>query len=211
MEREYMARNRVNREDYERERYAEYRRRSTSGSSAKRDPNRRIKMRYSDYKRTLKATAIASAIAISLVLAGGSHYVDTIKDKMYLGQLAGEFKTEYIAPETHRTNDNEHYFYDYMDIAHHMKEAEDFDEKVYLLTATLGDYQADQVMVYTDYKGLDNYLAQHNFNDSEEFIKVMEEKTLAEKEMNEQAKAMNEMLEDHNVELNDRLITGGAK
>ena len=211
MEREYMARNRMDRDEIERERYAEYRKRSTSGGSARRDPNRKIKIRYSDYKRTIKAAAIAAAIAISLILVGGNHLVNDIQDKVYLGQLAKDFRTEYIAQETHRTNDNEHYFYDYMDIANHMEKSEDFDEKVFLLTATLGDYQADQVMVYTDYKGLDNYLAQHNFENSEDFIKVMEEKALAEKEINEQATEMNEMLDNHNIELNDQLITGGTK
>ena len=211
MEREYSARNRSSREDIYLERANQYRKRSTSGSSARRDPNRRIRMKYGDYKKSLKITAIATAVAVSLAIAGGTHYVDKVKDNVYLGQMGQDFRTEYIVPETHRTNDNQHYFYDYMDIAHHMKESENFDELVYLLTATLGDYQADQVMVYTDYKGLDNYLEQHNFEDSKEFIKVMEEKVLAEKDIEEQAKEMNQMLEDHKIELNEKLITGGTK
>lgn len=179
------------------QRYETYKKASTTGSAAKRDPNRRIRMRYSDYKRTIKATAIATAIAVSAILAGGNVYVDKISKDITLGKMQRDFHIEYIAPETHRTDDNEHYFYDYSDIAYKMDNSENYEETLYFLVKDIGEYQANRVLTYTEYKDFDTYLATHNYKDEKDFDKTISKKILLEQEIDKKNVEINDMLKDH--------------
>ena len=192
----------------EHERYENYRRQSTTGASAKRDPNRRIRMKYSDYKKTIKTVAIATAITVSVVLAGTNMYAGTIHDRMTTGRMINDFHREYIAPETHRTNDNQHYFYDYFDIANRMEQMEDFDEGVYLLVNDIGEYQADRVLAYTDYDNFENYLNTHNYKDSDDFNKTMSKKIVLEEEIENKNNEIRNMLQDHTVTPQDTTYGG---
>lgn len=194
----------------ERERYENYRRQSTTGASAKRDPNRRIRMKYSDYKKTIKTVAIATAITVSVVLAGTNMYAGTIHDRMTTGRMINDFHREYIAPETHRTNDNQHYFYDYFDIANRMEQMEDFDEGVYLLVNDIGEYQADRVLAYTDYDNFENYLNTHNYKDADDFNKTISKKIVLEQEIENKNNEIRNMLQNHTVTPQD-ITYGGNK
>lgn len=192
------------------QRYETYKRNSISGSTSKRDPNRRIRMRYGDYKKTIKVTAIATAIAVSAALAGGNLYVNKVHDNFVIGRMERDFHAEYISPETHRTNDNQHYFYDYSDIARNMEGMEDYDEGIYLLVHDIGKYQADKVLAYTNYGNFDNYLTEHNYKDSKEFDKEMSRKILLEEQIEKNNIEINNMLKD-NLPIQEETIYGGNK
>ena len=196
----------------EQEIYDSYKRRSTTGASAKRNPNRKIRMTYKNYKNTLMAVSIATAITVSGLIAGGSHLVDKMQDSMTIGQLHTDFRMEYIVPETHRTQDNQHYFYDYDDIARHLEEYGDFDIGVYLLVTDIGEYQTDRVMHYTNYDTVASFLERSGYKDLDDFKKTMEKKISIKHEMETDKEELKQMMEEHPVEnQNEDIYGGGSK
>ena len=191
--------------------YNSYKNNSIIGGTSKRDPNRTINIKYKNYKRTITAVSLATAITVSGLIIGGEHLVNKIQNKITTGMLVRDFHFEYIAPETHRTDDNEHYFYDYDDIAKSMQESEDFQEAVYLLIKDLGEYQTDKVLQYTEYKDLNTFLETNNWKNQEAFIKDIEKRISLENDIKNEQRQLDKMFEKHNMLDNDENIYGGIK
>ncbi len=70
-----------------------------------------------------------------------------------LGQDYGNFRDEYIVPNTHRTEDSNHYlFYDYKEIAKGLSEYgdKDFDKNLYYCLQDLDTKNVDEILDYVD-------------------------------------------------------------
>lgn len=170
---------------------------SLNGGTCRLNKNRTISMRYSTFSRHVRCVAAATAIATTLVIGGGNFLIDRAKDNVTIHRLASEFRTECISPETHRTNDNQHYFYDYMDIADYINNMDDFDTGVYLFNVCTSDYQTDCVMTYTSYNSFDAYLKSHSYADSDDFRKVMRERLTIEDDVRQMLSKAQDIAAEH--------------
>lgn len=194
------------------------RKNSLSGREGQRTRERKIRMKYKDFIRTLKIIAISSAIAASIVIGAGAKTIDYIHDTMIINQLTSEFQRDCINPETHRTLDNQHYYYDYGDIADYCEEMGDFDLGIYLFCRNAGDYQTGRVLEYTPYKSLDGYLEAHNWESADDWKKDMRERIVLAAEADEKEAELARMRAEHQSQIVDQATLsanendfGGAK
>lgn len=182
--------------------YERMRERSTTGKPVKRNRERRIKMKYSDFIKGIKKVVAATSVVVVLITSAGmslgAHAIENIQDKMVVNSMVKEFRVNVINDETHRTADREHYFYDYADIASKMEENyDDFDEALYCLVSNIGEYQSDQVLIYTDYKTVDNYLKTNGYEDLDEFKDEISKRIVLEKEVDEKTAEIEQMKAEH--------------
>ena len=193
--------------------YDSYKKRSTTGASSRRNGNKKIRMNLKDYRKSLCSMSLATAIAVSGLIAGGSHLVDSMQKSMIINNLHRDFRMEYIVPETHRTEDHQNYYYDYDHIAQHLEDYEEFDVGLYLLETDIGEYQTNKVMNYTKYGTIDDYLEQKGYKDNNEFKKTMEKKIVLLNELEENKNELQEMMQPHQTieDVMDNTYSGGSK
>ena len=154
------------------------RRQSLSGENGRKEKDRKIRMNYRDYIRTLKALTCATALATTLIIGGGHVVYKHLKETAILNNLSMEFQMECINKETHRTQDFQHYYYDYEDIARYIEELDDFDIGIYLFNRQTNDEQTNRVLKYTKYGSMENYLSSNNWENSDEFRREIRLETL---------------------------------
>ncbi len=133
---------------------------------------RRVKSQKQVLRKRLTTFFVAAALVGGLTSNMVSLAVDRVKDNMIVSDQTLEFKTEVIAPNTHRTDDNQHYFYDYDDIAAWcMGGGKDFSTELYLAYANLGENQTNKVMDFTPYGDLGTYVSGRGFESVDEWAK----------------------------------------
>lgn len=199
----YESREYSSREDME-----AIRRNSMSGESGRRTGDKKIKMKLSTYKMRLKVLAVAVAAATSVAFSCVPGAIKTVSDNWTVNRLMNEFHMTYVTPETHRTDDNEHFFYDYDDIAAHLEEYGDFDEAVYLLNRDIGYYQTGQVLRWTPYESFTNYLEEKGYTNEEEFQDDMKKQIIMGIEIQEMREELHQMQAAHTSEYDSSTYGG---
>ena len=177
--------------------YADLERRTLSERSKERTRIRREKMAMEELKiRTYK---IAGAIAISGILAFtlATNVIESLQDQIYLSSLSSTYQAQVIGPETHRTNDNEHYFFDYIDIAKKVEQSDNVDQSIYFVERNIGEYQTNLVLEHTGFKSLDNYLRMRGYDSIDEFEKDMSKRLVLEGKQSENENELKRMSEQH--------------
>lgn len=169
-----------------------------------------IKVDVEKLKKALISIVVAVSIATAGIIGGGAHVVNTLKESMVVGENIRDFQVEVISPETHRTLDNEHYYYDYDDIARHMEDRGQFDNDVYYLIANIGEFQANRVMKYTDYESIENYLSTNGYEDTEQFLDHQRQEIVAQEELDEKQAELDQMNNEFgNTTINEGTSYGG--
>lgn len=181
------------------------RRKSMSGESGKRTGEKSIRMPLSVYKARLKLLAVAVALVTSVAVSCVPGAIKTVSDNWTVNKLMTSFHSEYVKPETHRTDDNQHFFYDYDDIAKHLEEYGDFDEAVYLLNRDIGYYQTGQVLKWTPYDSFTGYLEAKGYKDEEDFQDVMKKQVIMGIELAEMREELDQMQAAHVSEFDQTL------
>lgn len=110
---------------------------------------RLVQMERSEYFKNLKNTFFAGAmiaILASAALAYGGH---TLSEKLSDAKVVSQEISEYsnlVNSETHRTNDNQHYFYDIGDIASKLAEDQDnIDKGIFGVYKNIGYNQGNKI------------------------------------------------------------------
>lgn len=171
-----------------------------------------IKVDAEKFKKALISLVVATSIATAGLIGGGTHVVNTLKESMLVGGNIKDFQVEVISPETHRTMDNEHYYYDYSDIARHMEDRGHFDNDVYYLISSIGEFQANRVMAYTDYDSIDNYLNKNGYKDAEEFLDHQRQEIVVQEQITEKQNELDRMNEEYgNTQVTTQETTFGGK
>ncbi len=171
-----------------------------------------IKVDAEKFKKALISLVVATSIATAGLIGGGTHVVNTLKESMLVGGNIKDFQVEVISPETHRTMDNEHYYYDYSDIARHMEDRGQFDNDVYYLISNIGEFQANRVMAYTDYDSIDNYLNKNGYKDTEEFLDHQRQEIVVQEQITEKQNELDRMNEEYgNTQVATQESTFGGK
>lgn len=176
------------------------RRNSMSGESGKRTGKRFIKLPYDVYKMRLKLLAVTVAAVTSVAVSCVPGAINTVSNNWTVNKLVNEFHQEVVSPETHRTDDNEHFFYDYNDIAAHLEEYGDFDEAVYLLNRDIGYYQTGQVLRWTPYGSFTDYLNEKGYKDEEDFQDDMKKQIIMRIEIGEMSEELTQLQDAHTSE-----------
>lgn len=183
----------------------EMRRKSLSGSSAKRTRNKKVKVPKKSFrKKLLKLVAIA-AVAAGLTI-GGIHKINDIKDQLIVNEQASEFYSEVMANTQQRlqsTDENpNNWGYDHYEINNRIEENEyDYDEALYFFLINLDHnktYNMDTLIQcgrqYEDYA---DFLKQNGYENSEDFKKTMKKKVILESEIDERNQELSEMYKEH--------------
>ena len=175
------------------------RKNSISGNSAKRTKKTKVVMSKKVYHNRMKALFVAGAITAGVVLGAGSNLVSTYQDNLVVGGMVEEFRTNVINKDTHRTDDNEHYWYDYSSIHNKMEENYDnYDEAVYYCEKSIGEYQTDQVMAYSnEYGGYQEFLEKNGYKDTKDFEKHIEKRIVLNSELKDKKEELQAMQDDH--------------
>lgn len=176
------------------------RKKSMSGESGRRTGERKIRLPISVYKARLKMLAVAVAAVTSVAVSCVPGAIKSVSDNWTINKLTNDFHYEYVRPETHRTDDNEHFFYDYDDIAKHLEEYGDFDEAVFLLNRDIGYYQTGQVLRWTPYESFTNYLSEKGYEDEDDFQDDMRSQVLMGIEIQEMRDELANMQAAHTSE-----------
>lgn len=106
---------------------------SASGATGRRK-TKFIRISESEYMHRLKnialKTAVVTSIAIGVVGYGGSHIASSVNEFFVESSIQNELQKDFspiVTSNTHRTEDNQHYWYDYAKIASRMKDYDNYD------------------------------------------------------------------------------------
>ena len=175
--------------------------RSMSGGSSRRNPNRRIKMKYKDYVKKLTAFGTAVAVATGLIVGAGGAMLRNMKDDLVIRSLSRDFKDSCLV----EIGD------DPQQIASYLRTQDDFDLQLYLLNCVSGNQATNDVLACTDYGTMGNYLSAHNWQHSGEWKDDMRERALTLHEMDEKQSELDQMASEHNLAPTPEDTLGGAK
>ena len=170
---------------------------------AQRDRARVIKaqQKKKDRRRRLTTLALACMITGGIAVSVVSNVAETMHNNAIVHEQTYSFAKEVIYPNTHRTYDNQHYFYDYDDIADAiMEDGKDFSTELYKAYSYLGEYQTNRVMKYTDYDTVLEYAQKAGFDDVDDWAKSEREKIVLNDEVNSKKAELDAMHRELNEE-----------
>lgn len=185
------------------ENYIKMQEKSVNGTTARRNHKKRKTKSSVIFKRNKKL--LGAAVGGAIAALGVGNVANTMIDNSVINGLAREFHSEVVRPETHRTNDNKNYFYDYGDILQTMKEMDDFDEAVFLLSECIGEEQTSIVLRGSDYESFAGYMETKGYKDSKDFAEDMRGRILIETDIEDNKRELDTLLadvsEDDNVDV----------
>lgn len=170
--------------------------RNSTSSPAQRDRANVIKKQQRRQQRQRRMAAFALACMITGGVAVGfvGNVIDTMQDNAIVYSATSEFRNDVIYPNTHRTQNNQYYYYDYDDIADAiMEDGKDFSTELYKAYAYLGEYQTNRVMKYTDYNTVEEYIKAKGFEDIDAWVKSEREKIVLQGEVSERQAELDAM------------------
>lgn len=166
---------------------------SVNGERTRRTGKKR-KTHYNTSNKKLKMLLGATVLGAVLTI-GITKLTSDMWDNAVVNGMISEFQENVIAKESHRTDSNEGYYYDYIDLAQTIKGMDDFDEGVYYLAQTIGDYQTGLVLEHTEYESFTNYMEVKGYEDSDEFRKDIKKRIILKKDIDSDKKELERMLQ----------------
>ena len=166
----------------------------------------RAKVIKAQQRRKERQKRLAGLCVACLIVGGiSATTVAKVADSYEKAAIASmetlEFRKNVINPNTHRTLDNEHYFYDYDDIAEYIQgDGRDFSTELYKTYSSLGEYQTNKVLDYTPYSSVLSYVKQAGFDSIKDWTKSEREKLVIYSEMKEKQIELEAMHQELNGE-----------
>ena len=146
----------------------------------------KAQQRKKERQRRLAGLCAACLVVGGIAVNTVSNVIDSYKEMGAVYSQTSEFRKDVISPNTHRTSDNQHYFYDYDDIAEYIQgDGRDFSLELYKTYANIGEYQTNRVLNYTQYDSVEAYVEQAGFKSIKEWEKSEREKIVLQSEMDE--------------------------
>lgn len=115
---------------------------------------RYVKMTKEAYIARIKATFLAGAmiavLATSALVYGGHVLSENLSESKIVRQETSSY-SQLVDNETHRTNDNQHYFYDTYDIASELtRDQENIDKGIYGVYSNIGYNETNKIEQMND-------------------------------------------------------------
>lgn len=170
----------------------------------------KAQQRRQERRRRLGALALACMITGGVAVGVVSNVAETMHNNAIVHEQTYSFVKEVIYPNTHRTYDNQHYFYDYDDIADAiMADGKDFSNELYKAYSYLGEYQTNRVMKYTDYDTVEEYAKNAGFEDVDAWAKSERSKIVLNDEVNSKKAELDAMHRELNSSAVEKAATDG--
>lgn len=185
----------------------EIRRKSLSGSSAKRTRNKKVKVPKKSYRKKVRNFVIVAAVAAGLTI-GGIDKINDIQDQLIVNEQANEFYSEVMANTQQRlpsTDENpNNWGYDHNKINNRIEKNEyDYDEALYLFLVNLDYNKTDNmdtlIQCGSKYENYADFLKQNGYENSEDFKETMKKKIVLESEIDERKQELSEMYKEHDT------------
>ena len=179
----------MNRETYER-----MVKNSTTGQRQSSKPVRKKQVP----KKKVKLSKVGLCLAVALITTISVNGINAIKTRIgenfEVMQSINEFHREVITDNTHRTQDGQHYWYDYYEIGKSIKG----DEDVYKLVQDIGQYQANRVLeTRSDIEDtVEDYIKNRNYKDMKDFRETNHKRILIQNDIEESQQELREMQHD---------------
>lgn len=186
---------------------------SISGPKTSSKKTKTITINKEKFKRKLVTLCLACTIFGAIAANSINALAKGVSDGYEVSKMCSEFKTEVVAPNTHRNDhDVTTFFYDYNEIA----EKVNSDEDVYKLYNSMRTDYFNKAISYVDgSNSLDEYAKKHNYEDANDFCKQTRDKMILEKDVKEKQAEINKMQEEHesnkNVEMAENNQELGGK
>lgn len=172
---------------------------SIQGKRQKSSSSNYLRVKKEHFKNAVITLCCFSAIIGAVTMTGINALRKAVDEAVQVGTSIEEFKKEAINENTHRTQDGQHYWYDYDSIGEHVKT----DEDVYLLYRNLGTTQTNKVLETVDsYDSVENFLETHNFENTNDWAKTANKQIIMQNEIEQKQEEVNKMTEEHNLESN---------
>ena len=161
-------------------------------------------------------TLLPVTLAIGIGIGGlGFSFIDRTLDSWdenaYLGDQIEEFRADYINPNTHRTQDNNGYWYDYLEISKGIENASNQDEAIFYCYENIGSLQTGRVIVNVGYDTFMDYIQSKGFTTLEEYEDFMR-KEVSLRHQNKSGKdELNEMMNEHSITDDGEVNSIGGK
>lgn len=193
----------------DRETYERLVKNSTSGTTQSSRAARQKQIRAKQRKNALIGLCIGVALFTSVTLAGVKALTTRIGNNIEVAQSINEFHREVVYKNTHRTQDYQHYWYDYYEIGKEVKS----DEDVYKLVQDIGEYQTDKVLATRDdiEDTVQDYIKNRDYKDLKDFNETNYERILIQNDINEKQRELNEMTHESIVKADTETQELGGK
>ncbi len=176
--------------------------RSMSGSPSRRNPNRKMKMTYRDYRKRLIAFGVSISVATGLLIGLYNSHIRKMSDENALKMIRNDFKESVMA----NIGDSPEERADYL------RSAGEFNRNLYLMYDAIGSKATNDVLEHTYYGSLDEYLKAHHWDNPNEWSSDMLTILLVQSDINQKQSELNQMTEEHQTDMKaDATTYGGAK
>ena len=165
---------------------------SSSSGKSSRATEKKNKVNENTIVLRLKALGLACLVATGIAVV--SKTAEGFKENSVISPYTMSFHQNVVSPNTHRTYDNQDYFYDYDDISEYLTvEGTDFSKRLFIATRVLGEYQVNRVLEYVPgVSSVQSYVEQNGFKDIEEWKENEVEKFLLEAEISKDNNKLSE-------------------
>ena len=128
----------------------------------------------------------------------------------YLSEQVTDFRKDYINPNTHRTEDNQNYWYDYYEISRGIEDAVNQDEAIFYCYENIGSLQTGRVIHYIGYDTFMGYIQSKGFDTLEDYEDFMKNEVSLRYEVDKDKKELNKMINEHSItyDFDNRSIGG---
>ena len=148
-------------------------RKSTNGSRTHNKP-RVVKVYAERAKAAIIALCCVCIVAASGITAGSINAINNFKENQVISHYSSEYRKEAISHNTHRTYDNQHYYYDHADVH---DDGMDYLQREGVLSASgsLSDSAAEDLSVYFAYRNFGENQMKKFFNENGYSCDTLEE------------------------------------
>lgn len=153
---------------------------SIQGKSENAKPYRFFKVNAERFKKSVVGLCCTCTVFGAITATGAQAIGKKISDNIEVLDTINQFKNDVVASNTHRTEDDQNYWYDYEEIAKNIKT----DEDIYLLYRSLGEEQSNKVLEYVDGKPtIQGHISKNNYKDISDWSKTSNKQILLQKEI----------------------------
>lgn len=164
---------------------------STTGTTQSSRAARQKQIRAKKRKQALVGLCVGVALFTTITTAGLKALGTRIGNNIEVAQSINEYHREVVYKNTHRTQDYQHYWYDYYEIGKEVKS----DEDVYKLVQDIGEYQTNRVLATRDdiEDTVEDYIKNRNYKDMKDFNETNYERILIQNDIEEKQRELNQM------------------
>lgn len=193
--------------EYDKDRMERMRKKSTSGNITKKTGHK-MNITREEYLRRLVVTIGLTSAITAFTIGGGKLLKDKISNSITVGTTKNTYYHDLVDPNWHPTDEGGAIWYDEGSIASDLKSLNDkeeygyeFDVGISALLDHIGEEETNTVLRYTEYGGLDAYLEQKGYENTDSFQENVDKQIIAKSELDEKQKELDEMRNETNKEI----------